>query len=201
MLTQIHSHYIGYPFTCGRTKEMIRLSQIMLDPDHQMRGIKWLYFLCTDFHISAQWSMFPDESCIIIYMMSVYHVLDNIPTQTSTRQYGFWKHAYLLSVVFTPSTDWSVPAVGERVHCKPAACLWVPPHWFFLMADVRETLHENSSKRMPANWISSPFVGCRCKWMLIDNGTTEAKMTNPQHNHRSTTLTELCQQGVHVNRK
>lgn len=75
MLTQIHSHYVGYPFTCGRTKKMIRLSQIMLDPDHQMRGIKWSYFLCTDFHISAQWSMFPDETCIIIYMMSVYHVL------------------------------------------------------------------------------------------------------------------------------
>lgn len=88
-----------------------------------------------------------------------------------------------------PSMDWSVPAMGESIHCQPAACLWVPSHWFFLMVGVSETMGQNSFERMLANWISSPFVGCRCKWMLIDNSAVEAKMTNPQH-HGSITLTE-----------
>lgn len=80
-------------------------------------------------------------------------------------------------MVCARSLDWSVP--GESIRCQPAACLWVPPHWFFLMVDVSEYSFEG----MLANWISSPFVGCCCKWMLIDSSTAEAEMTDPLLSH------------------
>ncbi len=163
----------------------------------------------SDFYFLHQWPqekhvprqiMLSQRICVCVACI----VLDNIPKQMSTRQYSFLKtYIFIVNCLHSLYSGCGlICSCSNRgsFHCQSAACLWVPPHWFCLMVDVSETIEQNSFEWMLANWIPSQFAGCRCKWMLIDNRTVEAKMTSPRH-HRSITLTETSLQRVYVNKQ